>query len=189
MTYADKNQGNATYALNSYTWKLLEANLGWNKSDYDNGVAIIPSAQQPELMTTGNPFLTYGSMIRPTSHLYVLREESIAYNIYSKSSTEVNRVVNLISDAYIRQDDSARDVNEWLSTESGVYHPEMNPPRYVGARGYAREVSFTSIRTMMSERAEPTDIEGGYVSGFVLIEMQFVPGETGIKTTGFTYTP
>jgi hypothetical protein len=172
--YSEKNEGVAVYGLNSYTWKLLRENLGWKSDDYMSGVPIIPSAQQPELMETGKPFIVYGGAVRPPGHLYVHREESVAYNVYGTSSTQVNKVVSLLAETFVRQDESAADVNEWLDKEA------------VG-RGYSRNVSFTTIRAVLSERAEPSDEEGGYVSGYVLLEYKYVAGDTGIVTSGFTY--
>ena len=183
--YSDRNEGVAVYGLNSYTWKLLESNLGWRKSDYSSGVPIIPSAQQPELMDTGKPFIVYGSAVRPPTHLYVHREESLAYNIFAPTSTEVNKIVSLLVETFQRQDDAAADVNNWLATEAGVYNPVTKT--YTGGRGYSREVSFTTIRTVLSEKAEPPDEEGGYVAGFVLMEYKYIAGDTDIVTSGFTY--
>ena len=73
---------NASYALRSYVWKLLEANLGWTEADYKSSVPIIPSAQQPEFMEIGRAFLVYGSAIQPASHLYAHRTESVSFNVY-----------------------------------------------------------------------------------------------------------
>jgi hypothetical protein len=174
--YEDRNY-NAVYALNSYLWKLIEANLGWKKSDYGTAQPIIPSAQQPELVATGNPFIVYGSAIQPVSHLYALRTESVSYNVYSESSTEANAVINLFMETFERQDEAARDVNEWLAVE-GMQRP-----------GGKRNVSFTSIKPTLSERAEAADTEGGYVAGFIMMEINYILEARTVQTTGFTYTP
>jgi hypothetical protein len=172
--YADKNEGMAVYGINSYVWKLLEKNLGWKKENYTNGTPIIPSAQQPELMAGKAPFLVYGSAVRTPGHLYVHREESLAYNVYATTSTEVNKIISLLSETFDRQDEAAADVNEWLDVEAR-------------GRGYRRNLSFTTIKTTLSERAEPADEEAGRVSGFILLEYKFIAGDTGIVTDGFTY--
>lgn len=176
MTYQDRDR-NAAYALNSYTWKLLEANLGWAKTDYQGAEPIIPIAQQPEFMELGLPFLVYGSSIQPATHLYALRTESLSYTIYAPTTTEVNRIINLLAEVYDRQDEAADDVNSWLAVEA---------PTRAGDR---RQVTFGSVRTVMSERATPADEEGGFVSGFILLEMKYVPEATTVQTSGFTNTP
>lgn len=173
--YTDRDK-NATYALNSYVWKLVEANLGWEKSDYKGAAPIIPSQQQPEFMEIGKPFIVYGSAIQPAGHLYALRTESVSYNVYGTGHTEVNAVINLLAETFDRQDEAAADVNEWLAIEG--------PHRPAGKRA----VSFGSIRTVMSERAEPSDEEGGFVAGFIMLEVKYTSIPTA-QTNGFSYTP
>lgn len=173
MAYKDKN---ATYALNSYTWKLLEANLGWTRW---NGVPpIIPIAQQPEIMQSGKAFIVYGSAFHPPAHLYQHKKEAVSYMVYATSSTEVNRIVELLFDTFERQDVAAADVNDWLAEEAKP-----------GNRGSHRGVYFTSVKSTMAEKAEDApDEEGGYAAGMVLVEMYYTedPNDT-IQTTGFTY--
>jgi hypothetical protein len=170
--YDDKN---AVYALNSYIWKLLEANLGWSKSDYGDKTPIIPFAQQPELLATGKPFLVYGSAIAPSNHLFSLRRESVSYMIYSTSSTELNKIVDLLNETFARQDEAAADVNQWLDTEA----PHRATPR---------GISFCSIRSTMSEKAnDVADEEGGNYSGLVMLETTYVILNSNIVTSGFTY--
>lgn len=172
---AEYKDNNAVYALNSYTWKLLEANLGWKK--YQGLVPIVPVAQQPELMQSGNAFIVYGSAFHPPGHLYQHKKEALSYMIYSTSSTEVNRIVELLFDTFQRQDEAALDVNDWL-VEEGNH-------RTGGHRG----VYFTTVVSRMAEKAEDApEEEGGYAAGMVLIEMNYTeePNDT-IQTTGFTY--
>lgn len=172
MTYKEKD---AVYALNSYTWKLLEANLGWKRW---NGVPpIIPIAQQPEIMQSGEAFIVYGSAFHPPGHLYQRKKEAASYMIYATSSTQVNRIVDLLFETFKRQDDAARDVNDWLVEEAN--HRE----------GGHRGVHFESVRATMAEKAEDApQEEGGYAVGLVLIEMYYTQDENStIQTTGFTY--
>ena len=174
MDYKDKN---ATYALNSYTWKLVEANLGWKKW---NGVPpIIPVAQQPEIMQSAKAFIVYGSAFHPSSHLYQHKKEAVSYMIYAPSSTEVNKIIELLFDTFERQDEAAADVNDWLVEEANH--------RTGGHRG----VYFTTIKATMAEKAEDApDEEGGYAAGMVLIEMNYTEDSNDtIQTKGFTYTP
>lgn len=170
MTYEDKN---AAYALNSYLWKLLEANLGWTKV---NGLTpIIPVAQQPELMQSGEPFIVYGSAIHQPQHLYVMRKEAVSYMIYATTVGKINETVDLLVEAFERQDEAAIDVNEWLDTEAA-------------GRGEHRGVYFSTIRVTMAEKAEDAaEEEGGYVVGLVMLETRYTKDSGGIQTTGFTY--
>lgn len=168
MTYKAKS---AVYALNSYTWQVLKANLGW--TEYGGTPLIIPDAQQPELMQSGKPFIVYGSAFQPAMHLYALNTESIAYSIYGTSSTEVNNVANLLYEVFKRQDDAAADVNDWLATEAAT--------RAGGHRG----ITFGTIRTVMVEKAEAADQEAGFVSALVMLEARYVVNEPESIITTF----
>jgi hypothetical protein len=177
MTYDNENNQNAVYALNSYIWKLLEANLGWDKADYTNRTPIIPVSQQPEFLQTARPFLVYGSALHPAEHLYSLKKEAVSYMIYSKSATEVNRIVDLLNETFARQDDAAEDVNNWLAVEGTP-----------GNRATARRVHFGTIRAIMAEKAEDApESEGGYAAGLVLVEAKYTVDDSNIITSGFTY--
>lgn len=166
---------NATYALNSYVWKLLEANLGWKKSDYNGLIPIIPLSQQPELMETGRPFIVYSSNLYPSTHLYALKSESVAYTIYATSVAEANNIAGLLTNVFERQDEAADDVNQWLKTEQA-------------GRNVSRNISFGTIKNSMAQKAEPTEEEGGFVAAFVLLETKYTetPNPT-LTTRDFIY--
>lgn len=165
----------AAYALNSYTWKLLEANLGWKKNN--NMVPIIPVAQQPELMDAGSSFIVYGASKPTPQHLYVLERQTLVYRVFSESSTEVNKVTELLFETFQRQDEAAADVNQHLDDE---VFPD-------GGRTKRRGVYFATIRSYAVQDEEPAESEGGYSSASIVIELTFTRDDTNIKTSGFTY--
>lgn len=165
----------APHALNSYTWKLIEANLGWKKTS-DGLVPIIPVAQQPEMMEAGNPFIVYSSS-RPTpGHLYALERQMVVYRLFSDSSTTANNVAELLFKAFARQDEAAADVNEHLDAEVEK-----------GGRAKRRPVYFSSIKSYALQDEEPAETEGGYASTSVVVEMTFTADDSDIQTSGFTY--
>lgn len=167
-------ENSATYALNSYVRKLLEANLGLKK--YQGLVPIVPVAQQPEMLQSNSAFLVYGSSHHPPSELYQHRRDAVSYAVYAPSSTEVNSIVELLFDVFQRQDDAAMDANDWLGVEAQ-------------GRGYDRGIFFTSIRSTMANKAEDApDEEGGYAMGLVMVEMNYTKDENPtLQTTNFTY--
>ncbi len=167
MTYNDRDY-NAVYALNSYLFKVLEANLGWTK--VDNGLPFYPTQQQPEAMQAGNTFIVYGSSNQFRPHYNGTRTESISYTVYSKSSTDANAVINLLVDCFERQDEAVADVNN---------HTDADPRN--------RKVSFGAINPKMTEHAEPADEEGGYVSSFILLEAIYTVSNDTAVFSGFTY--
>lgn len=169
----------AIYALNSYTFKLLEANLDWNVSDYANRRPIIPAAQQPEFKDVGHDFIVYTSAINPAVELWPIQSETVAYTIYSKSTTSADRVVDLLVKAFQRQDESAADVNEWLSRERA------------GGGSNKRLVGFTSIQSTLGEKSNPADQEDGLYNAVVMISLNYVtlddPEVPPLILNGFTY--
>lgn len=173
MTYDDKLT-NGMYAINSYTWKLLQANMGWTSSNYKGARPIIPSAQQPEFMEIGKSFIVYTSMITPAPDLWMVTSETLAYTIYSKSTTEADHIANILYDTFKRQDEAARDVNEWIDTER--------------AGSKLREVSFTNIRATMTDKSNAKDEESGYYNALFMAIIQYhnMNGQVP-QTNGFTY--
>lgn len=157
MTYVDANP---VYALNAYVWKLLETNLGWTKKSYNGIVPIVPASQQPELLQTGQTFLVYGSAKTSAGHLYSLKGETVSYTVYGTSVAQINRVINLLTDVFDRQDEAAADINYWL--ENGRKK---------------EDVSFASVKSGASQKADPADEEGGFLAGFVLLDVLYTKPE------------
>lgn len=173
VTYTDRGT-NAVYAMNSYTLKLLKVNLDWNPADYKNGTPIIPAAQQPEFNDIGRTFIVYSSAVNAAMDLWAQKSETLAYTIYSPSTTSADAVVNLLTDVFERQDEAAADVNEWLDLER--------------AGGKTRDISFHSIKANLGEKSNPPDQEGGYYSAVVMLNLLYSTRENvPMLTRGFTY--
>lgn len=161
---------NAVYRLNSYVFKVLEANLGWDKADYDGATPIIPSAQQPEFLALGKPFIVYSSATDPVGHLYALKSESVAYTIYGQFPDDVDKIANLLGKAFEGQDDSAYHINQHLDDE-----------------GANKGVSFASAVATMVEKADSADEEGGLVAATVMLKIMYVEHNDDVQLSGFTY--
>jgi hypothetical protein len=172
---------NAVYALNSYVWKLLEANLGWTKDPFGGQTPIIPASMQPEFLQKGKPFIVYGAAIQGPGHLYALRKESVAYQIYGTTNGAVNDAATLLAAAFERQDEAAADVNRHLALEAPLRQPSLT------SAGGKRKVQFTTVKLTMVERAEPAETEGGYMSALVLLEIGAVIDFGAIQTSSFVY--
>lgn len=175
MTYID-DRNNPVYALNSYVFKLIEANNGVDKADYEGASPVIPVQQQPEFLQKGKPFVVYGASTLPPTHLYVCRTSSVAYNVYATTSTEVNAIANTLAHAFERQDEAASDVNQHLALQA---------PHMPG--GLKSNVEFQTVKLSMVETAAPADEEGGYYSAVVLVEIKYIVNSDDVQTTGFTY--
>lgn len=163
----------SAYALNSYTWKLLEVNLKWKKSDYSGAVPIIPLSQQPEFMSTKKPFIVYSMSTQPSSYLYVHRVDTVGYTVFGTTVGQVNDALDLLLTAFERQDEAAADVNEWLAVERA-------------ATGRDRKIMFTSIRNQFIQKAVPAESEGGLIGGTILMECKYISRKSA-QTSDFTY--
>lgn len=164
---------NMVSALNTYVWKVLEANVGLVKSDYNGLTPIIPRQQQPEFLTYAKPFLVYGSAIHPGTDFWGVRKESIAYNIYSTSSGMSNAIANLLALALERQDETATDINKHL--DSMVGHGDV-----------PRKITFGSVKVTVTNDSAPADEEGGFYTSLVMLEVVYTVYPV-IKTTDFSY--
>lgn len=167
----------AAYALNDYTWKLLEYNLGWTKITpagmTASAVPIVPLSQQPEFMATKKPFIVYSTSVQPSAYLYAQRVETIGYTVFSTTVKETNDTLDVLLGAFERQDEAAEDVNEWLHIQ-----------RTSG--GKDRKVMFTTIRNQFVQKAVPANQEGGFVGGTILLECKYITSVQPV-TSGFTY--
>jgi hypothetical protein len=123
------------------------------------------------MLQSGEAFIVYGSAIHPATDLYDLNMEAVSYLIYAPTSTEANNIVNLLVETFKRQDVAASDVNDWLAVENKN-----------------RGVAFGSIRSVMAEKAEPADEEGGMVSALVMLEAKYVITAPSEIQTVFTTT-
>lgn len=159
---------NAVAALNAYLWRAMEVNLNFNKNDYHGLIPIIPTSQQPEIMDIGRPFIVYGSSRMPSGHLYTLRTETVSYTTYATTVSECNKIASLIADLFEMQDESAGNVNHYLSNKN-------------------YDVSFGSIQTIMIEKPEPADNDGGFLAATVLVTIKYVESSPnpGLTTRDF----
>lgn len=164
---------NGVYTLNSFTWKVLEMNLGWTTADYDGARPIIPTSQQPEFLSLTKPFLVYGSSAPRSAHLYALKNESVAYTVWGTSISEVNKVVDILASVFEQQDEAAAAANEWIDVERA-------------GRSIDRGISFATIHLSMVQRAEPAEQEGGFYKGFLIVDIKYT-NSFQPELTGFTY--
>lgn len=171
--YRDRDT-NMMYALNTYVWKVLEANLGYSKTDYRDTVPIIPRQQVPEYLEIAKPFIVYGSAQHPSTDFWGVKRESVAYNVYSTSTTTSDGIINLLTNVLERQDEAAADINQHLDD-------------LVSRSGdTARKITFGSVRVTVTNDSSPSDEEGGFYSSLLMLDVIYTIYPV-IKTTGFSY--
>jgi hypothetical protein len=173
MTYDDNA---APLALNAYVRQLLKTNLGWER--LPNGLfPLVPISQQPELMSSGKPFVIYGWSRHPSDHLYQYVKESVSYTVFAADQDGqagvdiVRKVVNLLAETFARQDEAADDVNDFLEQEDND-----------------RQIGFSSVKTTVVQSPDAATEEGGHVAGLVMVEVRYVKLGSNIVTK-LEYTP
>lgn len=162
----------APYLLNAYVWGLLQANTAMRTTDYGGKVPIIPGAE-PDLTQYAKPYLVYGYTDDSTILEHAVKEGNLSYLVYSSLKSEISTILNILSVALERGDESAIDVNTFTSSRAN----------FIGIR-------FGSITIAYLEGPEPEDTEGGRASGMITIHYSYFSdyklNQTGgITTTGF----
>lgn len=165
----------AVYALNSYIWKVVEANLGWDKANYGNRAPIVPANQHPEFLQYNKPFIVFGSAVtRGLGGVPYLSTETVAYTIYATTATEANQIMRTLVKALEWMDETAKWVNEWI-VEEGLTRV-----------GGERKIRFRSITVTQATSAGPQQQEAGRVDAQVMLHTQYIDlGEMKVRVADF----
>lgn len=144
------------FLLIDYIWAVLKKNTDMKESDYEGLVPIVPLSEAPELTQYAKPFIVYGYAESPSHDLWVRRSGNMAFVIYADNFHQLSKITNVISNAFDRADESARDVNVYTSTVPG----------FIGLR-------FGAIQLSYVEGGSPEETEGGRVSSAVNIRYEY----------------
>lgn len=156
MTVALSTQ--AANVLNLYLWAVLQKNTDMDVTDYGGKIPIIPGGQDPDMLQYNKPFVVYGFSEDPGSYNGATRSGTLVYAIYSTSTAEINKIMNIIISA-LSEDDTARRINKWSSAYSG---------------GALVGIRFTDARIAFGEGASPADQEGGREVATLTMRYSFV---------------
>lgn len=116
---------------------------------------IIPAQQVPEFnnLLPGKTYIIYDVVQRNTGVAWWMSEETITFDITSRSQTEIQTFINLITDVFRRYDRAAKDVNMVLSpTSPYIYY-------------YFKIDSADPVQAFMDE--------GGFMSGLVSVTYSY----------------
>lgn len=144
------------YLLRGYAWEVLKRNTSMKESDYDGMIPIVPLAEEPEILTFGKPYMVYGYALNSSDSLYARKSGSMTFAIYNPNFRELTKILAVLTTAFERQDDAARDVNRWSSTI----------PQFVG-------INFGYINIGFVEGGTPEDTEGGAQSALINIRFEY----------------
>lgn len=144
------------YLLRQYAWQLLKRNTDMEESHYGGLLPIVPVSEEPELTEFNKPYLVYGYALNSSNDVSARKNGSMTFAVYDDDFRTLTRVLNILTTAFERHDESATDVNAFTSTI----------PQFVGIR-------FGTISVGFVEGGTPEETEGGRQSGLINIRFEY----------------
>lgn len=146
------------YLLRAYTWALLKRNdsTTWDESKYGGLEPIVPLNEEPELSEYDGPYIVYGYTTDFAGSNPAAARGSLAYAIYDQNFRRLTKTMNILTTAFEREDEAARDVNAFTSSI----------PQFRGLR-------FSFIRLGFVEGGTPEETEGGRQSAIITIQYEY----------------
>lgn len=124
----------ASADIRKYIWdNILNAEI-LNENDYlvesmpVSLVPIIPVQQVPEFnnLLPGRTYMLYDFEVKVVPVQWWMTEEAFTLTVISQNYEVINEITNLINDLFRRYDESARDLNNYLGSDSDfIYHHVM----------------------------------------------------------------
>lgn len=119
----------AAHPINKYFWEQLKSSQVLKQSDYPSqvGTPFVPVRQTPQLIDLPGspPFVVY-TYSEPSSRVnWFQKEQTIAYNLYSKDLSVGTKFNTLAQYLFGEQDDSAQRINRFLKD-----YPQYNEFSY-----------------------------------------------------------
>lgn len=152
------------YVLRAYAWELLQANDPdtWDKSKYGGSVPIVPVSEEPELEEFSGPHIVYGYALSNPGSLEARKTGSVTFAVYDQNFRRLTKTLNILQAAFERQDESARDINEFTSrvTNSAGDRPFLG-------------LTFGYVGLGFVEGGTPEDSEDGPMSAIINIRFEY----------------
>lgn len=148
------------FALRNYIWAVLKANepTTWDESKYGGLVPIVPLNEEPELGEFPGPRIIYEYSLSNRGTEYYRGRGAMTFAVRDSNYRRLTRTMNIIDEALGRQDDSARDVNDYLD-------------RLDSQVGF--NLSFGNIFLSFAESGTPETEEGGPQVGVVNVSFTY----------------
>lgn len=149
--------------LRQYAWEILKLNdpVTWDETKYGGSIPITPLADEPELSGYDGPHIVYGYTVNTGGSLFADKSGTMTFAIYDENFRRLGQTINILSAAFERADESARDVNKFTSLW------EVNSQKvFLGVRFGCIEMGFVQGGT-------PEIQEGGRQSGLLNIRYDY----------------
>jgi hypothetical protein len=160
---------NPAYLIRAYAWKILKTNMGdvWDESKYDGLIPIVEVAEDPELEGLSGPHIIYGYAVASSGIFYPHNRGSVTFAVYDDNFRRLTKTMNILQAAFERQDDTARDINNFTTNFTTSLDLDNNPRKpFVGMR-------FGSVWVGFTEGGTPETSEGGRQSALINISFNY----------------
>lgn len=148
------------HGINLYLWQRLKDELGWSASNYGGLIPITTPQQQPEFNAFNFPYIVYSYTPQGTGPDWLIEGEVAAYTIFSANSADIRKAVNVLKSSLNRFDETAKDVNDFVSTSSL-------------ATADIKAFDYKSIRVTSASGPQPPAQEGGRQDGNVIVSYRY----------------
>lgn len=136
--------------------------LGWTK--VNNLDPIAPVQQEPEFTNSNKPFIIYSYSTVPYGEMWELCVENISFVVYSDDEIDIRRAVNYMIALFKRADDSANDINKFVSASSNAAFKSFDFKTVSvtgsssdgGVQEGGRQSGFVSVRAEYTNTADNT---------------------------------
>ena len=147
----------AVHDVRNVLWQeLQDANLFDLNDYYADGftqplVPIIPAQQVPEFnnLLPGKTYIIYDILQSGLGVAWWMSQETITLNVVSRSTTEIQTILNFITDVFRRYDQSAKETNLQLSPSTPY--------------------NFHFFRLESADPIQAFHDEGGFMNGIISI--------------------
>lgn len=140
----------AIYEINNYLWQKLQDSELFDKNNYYVNelnsflVPVIPAQQIPEFnnLLPGKPYIVYDFETKPTLEHWWITEEIVTYSILSQDYDFINKTLNFMADTFRRYDDSAKDINSFVSSSSQFQYHFLYMDKIISPEYFKNEGGF-----------------------------------------------
>ena len=152
----------AMLELRKFLWnRLLDKEIFIDTEYYsdnigDSIIPIIPVQQSAEMnqFLSGKKHIVYDKIGMSYEDNWLICCEQILFTIYSTDISDINEIRNFMTDQFRRMDDSARDVNAFISP-------------------YSEEFKFHSIFIADISPTSPSEELQGFLSTDIILEIKY----------------
>lgn len=157
----------APTGLNKFLWDRLQKELGWKASDYGGMIPITTPQSMKQFEQFNKPYIVYNYRSVPVNKDdYFIRQDQVAYAVYSQNESDIRAVVNLMNYIFDRRDASAYAINTWISTT----------PLLSGDATLAKindKITYFSVWVVNSDSPQPPNQEGGRLDGSLVLQVRY----------------